>query len=114
LWSIEGLADGAFAIATKTHHSVLEEVSGTGISLYRLTDDVSPPGPPAWEPRPEPSRTALTAAALRYDDKLGVGLIGDRDALPDIGVVADGLADEILRLAKAAGAATASRHVVAA
>jgi WS/DGAT/MGAT family acyltransferase len=60
-WIIEGLQGGRFAALTKTHHCMIDGVSGVDISsvLMRLepSDDFEPA--PAWEPRPCPGRAEL-------------------------------------------------------
>src|SRR5436190_3441917 len=68
VWLVEGLDEGRFALLSKTHHSLVDGVSGA--DLMTVLFDVSPePGPlpePAakWQPRPVPSRTQLLAEAL--------------------------------------------------
>ncbi len=67
LWLVEGVGDG-FAIIAKTHHALVDGISGVDIAtvLFDLQRDPPPPGeaPPRWTPRPEPSRAALFADAL--------------------------------------------------
>ncbi len=48
--------------------------------------------------------TALGIAIMSYDGRLGFGLLGDYDALPDLDAVADDLERSIDELAEAAGA----------
>lgn len=68
LWLVEGLADGRFAILAKTHHALVDGISGVDITTVLF--DVSPqPAPtPApeqpWVPRPLPSSAQLLADAL--------------------------------------------------
>jgi len=76
LWEIhlvEGLAPGhdgtpRFALLAKTHHALVDGVSGVDITsvLFSTTPDPMPVGPPAtaWSPRPEPSSAQLLAQAL--------------------------------------------------
>jgi diacylglycerol O-acyltransferase len=76
LWEIqlvEGLAPGPdgtprFAMMAKTHHALVEGVSGVDITsvLFSTTPDPLPVAPPAsaWIPRPEPTGTQLLAGAL--------------------------------------------------
>jgi WS/DGAT/MGAT family acyltransferase len=69
LWEIylvEGLADGRFAIITKTHHAMVDGVSAVDIGTVLL--DVSPTVQDApedmWVPRPEPGRAGLVLGAV--------------------------------------------------
>lgn len=47
---------------------------------------------------------ALTVAVLSYDGQLGFGITGDRDVLPDLQVLADGIVEGFDELQKALGA----------
>ncbi len=74
-WLVEGLAPAAaggeerFALIFKTHHSLVDGVSGVDLATVLL--DLEPrPRPPtadleAWQPRPEPSPAELVLAGLR-------------------------------------------------
>ena len=68
IWMAEGLEGGRFAILGKTHHALVDGVSGVDITtvLFDATPDPLPPPeqPPAWLPRPVPSGTQLLAEAL--------------------------------------------------
>ncbi len=76
LWEIhlvEGLApapDGTprFAMMAKTHHALVDGVSGVDITsvLFSTTPDPMPVGPPTarWIPQPEPTGVQLLAEAL--------------------------------------------------
>jgi diacylglycerol O-acyltransferase / wax synthase len=67
LWLVEGLDDGRFAVISKTHHALVDGISGVDIAtvLFDLDPDPPPAEPgPRWTPRPEPSRAALFAEAL--------------------------------------------------
>jgi diacylglycerol O-acyltransferase len=68
LWLVEGLEDGGFAIISKTHHCLLDGVSGVDLATVLLDADEKPPPPgsvPPWSPRPAPSKAALLAASMR-------------------------------------------------
>ena len=71
LWElllIEGLEDDRFAILTKTHHSVVDGISGVDITaaLFDLTEHTPEPEPGSrtWVPRPEPSAAELAAMSV--------------------------------------------------
>ncbi len=76
-WLVEGLADGRFALVFKTHHSLVDGVSGVDLAtvLFDLApspdldldldpetaaDELEP-----WQPRPEPSPAELVLAGVR-------------------------------------------------
>jgi WS/DGAT/MGAT family acyltransferase len=64
LWVVHGLGDGRFALISKTHHALVDGVSGVDIATVLF--DLSPvpserePGEP-WAPAPEPSEAELLA-----------------------------------------------------
>jgi WS/DGAT/MGAT family acyltransferase len=70
LWEIylvEGLADGQFAIITKTHHAMVDGVSAIDVGALILDDTPTPrPDLPSdtWTPGPSPSGLSLVAGAL--------------------------------------------------
>ncbi len=68
LWLVEGLADGRFAIIGKTHHALVDGVSGVDITTVLFDaspEPAEPPAPPApWVPRPAPTPAQLLAEAL--------------------------------------------------
>ena len=67
MWLVEGVEGGRFAIIGKSHHCLVDGVSGVDIStvLYDVEPDPAPQPPPEpWIPRPEPSDAQLLADAL--------------------------------------------------
>jgi diacylglycerol O-acyltransferase len=68
LWLVEGLDDGRFAILGKTHHALVDGISGVDITtvLFDVTADPAPTPTPEqpWVPRPLPSSAQLLADAL--------------------------------------------------
>src|SRR4051812_24561937 len=68
VWLVEGLEDGRFAMLSKTHHALVDGISGVDI-LSVLFDSapepLTPTGPgDRWLPRPLPSRAQMLAEAL--------------------------------------------------
>jgi WS/DGAT/MGAT family acyltransferase len=68
LWLVEGLAGGRFALLSKTHHALVDGISGVDIAtvLFDTSPDPAPVAPPAreWVPRPLPSAVHLLAGSL--------------------------------------------------
>jgi diacylglycerol O-acyltransferase / wax synthase len=68
IWLIEGLKGGRFAIVGKTHHAMVDGVSGVDITtvLYdaEKEPDETPMPPEGWTPQPEPNDAELLAEAL--------------------------------------------------
>jgi diacylglycerol O-acyltransferase / wax synthase len=69
LWLVEGLSDDRFALLSKTHHALVDGISGVDIAtvLFDTSPDpvgVSPPPAGEWTPRPLPSDAQLLADAL--------------------------------------------------
>jgi diacylglycerol O-acyltransferase len=68
LWLVEGLRDGRFAILGKTHHALVDGISGVDITtvLFDLHPEPAPVAPPdhPWVPHPLPSAAELLADAL--------------------------------------------------
>jgi WS/DGAT/MGAT family acyltransferase len=69
IWLVEGLDGGRFALLSKTHHALVDGISGVDIAavLFDATPDPEPPlePPPVWVARPEPNSSELLAEALR-------------------------------------------------
>jgi WS/DGAT/MGAT family acyltransferase len=68
LWIIQGLGRGRFALISKTHHALVDGVSGVDIATVLF--DLSPvPGEPpeddGWIPHPEPSEAELVAEGVK-------------------------------------------------
>ncbi len=68
LWLVEGLAEDRFALLSKTHHALVDGVSGVDIAtvLFDTSPDPMPVAAPdhEWVPRPLPSQAQLLADAL--------------------------------------------------
>ncbi len=63
LWLVEGLRDDRFAIVGKSHHALVDGVSGVDITTVLFDLDAEPQGPqassPPWLARPEPTDLKL-------------------------------------------------------
>src|SRR4029453_9495831 len=71
LWEVylvEGLADGRFAVVTKTHHAMVDGLASMdiGAALLDLTPQPRESPPAAWCPAPEPSALELAAMAAAH------------------------------------------------
>lgn len=66
LWMVEGLDEGRWAVLSKTHHCMVDGVSGTELVtvLLDMTPDTAPPAPEPWQPGAPPSSLGLAADAL--------------------------------------------------
>ena len=65
IWMVEGLEDGRFALINKTHHSLVDGVSGVDLTTVLFDLDREPAEMPKpdgeWTPGPEPSDVELVA-----------------------------------------------------
>jgi diacylglycerol O-acyltransferase / wax synthase len=67
MWLVDGVEGGRFAIVAKTHHCLVDGVSGVDITtvLFDLDREPEPfAAPEPWLPRPEPSEGQLLGDAL--------------------------------------------------
>ena len=66
LWMVEGLEGGRWATVSKTHHCMVDGVSGTDLMAVMMDASPSPDVEEAdhWEPEPQPSRLDLVRNAL--------------------------------------------------
>src|ERR671910_1365150 len=79
LWIVHGLEDGRFALISKTHHALVDGVSGVDIAtvLFDLSPVPSEPEPgDSWTPEPEPSEAELVAEGVIGLLKTPFGLAG--------------------------------------
>jgi diacylglycerol O-acyltransferase / wax synthase len=68
-WLVEGLADGRFAVISKTHHALVDGISGVDLASV-IFDTEREPAPPdtdlePWRPEAEPSPADLVLAGAR-------------------------------------------------
>jgi diacylglycerol O-acyltransferase len=66
MYLVEGLADGNFAIVTKSHQALVDGISAVDIAQVMLdtTDDVPVVAGDSWRPRPEPTDVELLSSAF--------------------------------------------------
>src|SRR4051794_6863063 len=79
-WLVQGLEAGRFALISKSHHALVDGVSG--VDLMTVLFDVTPvpqiaphEGEP-WSPQPEPSAAALAARGIKGLLRLPLELAG--------------------------------------
>jgi WS/DGAT/MGAT family acyltransferase len=78
MWVVEGLEENRYALINKTHHSLVDGISG--VDLVTVLFDLEPHPDRAgvalepWSPRPEPSPAELVAAGLRDAARGVVGI----------------------------------------
>src|SRR3954469_8628542 len=104
LWElgfVEGLAGGRSALVSKTHHALVDGISGVDLATVLFDLDAEPQrigSADPWEPRPEPTGAQLAAASLRSAARVpfsGLGALGRvpgelaaaREALEGLGEV---------------------------
>jgi diacylglycerol O-acyltransferase / wax synthase len=68
VWLVDGLEDDRFAVLSKTHHALVDGISGVDIMSVLFDTAPEPAAPPdpgeRWLPRPLPSGAQLLAEAL--------------------------------------------------
>src|SRR3954452_7980658 len=68
LWVVEGLEGDRFAVLSKTHHALVDGVSGVDIASVLFDTQAEPEAPSApgkrWLPTPPPSGAHLLGNAL--------------------------------------------------
>jgi WS/DGAT/MGAT family acyltransferase len=77
VWLVQGLERGRFALISKTHHALVDGVSGVDIATVLF--DMSPvpaelPADDGWTPEPEPGDAELVAEGIKGLVKTPVGL----------------------------------------
>jgi diacylglycerol O-acyltransferase len=109
LWLVEGLEGGRFAVLSKTHHALVDGISGVDIVTVLLDLDREPAatrGPARqWLPRPEPAAVRLLTEAVfeRAAESLDIGR-GARRLLRARGELVDGAREAIGGIVALAGA----------
>jgi WS/DGAT/MGAT family acyltransferase len=67
IWLVQSMSGGRFALIAKTHHALVDGVSGVDITtvLFDTAPDPSPTGPaPQWSAKPLPGQAKLLGEAL--------------------------------------------------
>jgi diacylglycerol O-acyltransferase / wax synthase len=105
LWLVEGLADGGFALLSKSHHAMIDGIAGVdlGTVLFDLSPEGRPPeeGLEPWTPDPEPTPLDLLAAGAAGMAKASLGVVAKaigslarpERALEEAAVAAEGLGE---------------------
>ena len=68
MWLVEGLDESRFAIISKTHHCMLDGVSGVDLATVLMDAEPStqpPPEPLPWTPRKAPQTAELLLSSVR-------------------------------------------------
>ena len=105
LWLVEGLADGGFALLSKSHHAMIDGVAGVdlGTVLFDLGPEGRPPeeGLEPWMPDPSPSALDLLSAGIAGMTRASLGVAAKalgslsrpEHALEDAKVAVEGLGE---------------------
>jgi diacylglycerol O-acyltransferase / wax synthase len=68
LWLVQGLEDGRFALISKTHHALVDGISGVDLATVIFDLSPVPPNVPhegePWAPEPEPTAAQMAARGL--------------------------------------------------
>src|SRR4051794_16758728 len=86
IWLVDTMADGRFALICKTHHALVDGISGVDIMtvLFDLSPDAEDlEGGPSWAPRPAPSTAELAAEAIAERVTSPLRFLRDVVAHPD-------------------------------
>jgi len=74
IWLVQGLESGSFVLISKTHHALVDGVSGVDLAtvLFDLEPTPREVDPPAerWTPHPEPTQAELIASGVTSAAKL--------------------------------------------
>jgi WS/DGAT/MGAT family acyltransferase len=78
MWLVQGLEHGRVAVISKTHHALVDGVSGLDIATVLFDLQPTPPDadPQAWEPAPEPSQAELVAEGVKGVLRTPARLVG--------------------------------------
>ncbi len=104
MWLVQGLQDDRFAVLIKSHHAMIDGISGVDIGtvLFDVTANPEPTSPTEeWHPRPEPSslnllkRSAgdLATTPLRLSDRLLGAVRNPQSVMDRLGDQAEGVSE---------------------
>jgi diacylglycerol O-acyltransferase len=68
MWLVEGLGEDRFAVVSKTHHCMIDGVSGVDLAAVLMDPEPSstpPPVPTPWKPRKAPEVTELLVSSVK-------------------------------------------------
>src|SRR5947208_109501 len=69
IWLVQGLEDDRFALISKTHHALVDGISGVDLATVMFDSEPEPAQVPhegePWSPQPEPSSAQLAARGIR-------------------------------------------------
>jgi diacylglycerol O-acyltransferase / wax synthase len=94
VWLVQGLEGGRFALISKTHHALVDGISGVDIATVLFDLQPVPADPRVeeeWSPQPEPSDAELVAEGIKGLVRTPVSIAGR--ALEAIGHPGRSLAD---------------------
>jgi diacylglycerol O-acyltransferase / wax synthase len=78
MWLVEGLEGERFGLISKTHHSLVDGVSGVDLATVLFDLEEAPAAPPSdlemWHPAPEPSAADMVLAGVRGMVNTSAGL----------------------------------------
>ncbi len=78
-WLVEGLQDGRFALISKTHHALVDGISGVDLASVLFDAQREPlaldEGLEPWRPEPEPSAAELVVAGARGAISMTAGML---------------------------------------
>ncbi len=78
-WLVEGLEGDRFALISKTHHALVDGISGVDLATVLLDLEPSPPAAAndlePWRPKREPNSVELVAAGVRGTMGVATGFV---------------------------------------
>jgi diacylglycerol O-acyltransferase len=76
MWLVEGLEGGRHAVVSKTHHAVVDGISGLDILSVLFAPDEEGRDDDPWQPAPPPSSLELLAGAVAERARTPLELLG--------------------------------------